>query len=104
MDRGRATDFIASIPTGRWTSFKEVASAAGGSTAHAIGQWLTHRGHEVAHPWRVLAEDGHVPPGWQASRPDLRPDIPKTRAEVRLRLKAEGVPLKLGGQARTTAL
>jgi len=69
-----------------------------------MGQWLTHRGHEVAYPWRVITEDGAVPEGWHASRPDLRPDIPKTRAEVRLRLKAEKVPLKIGGQARTTAL
>lgn len=103
MDRARAAAFIASIPEGQWTSFNEVAVAAGGTTAHAIGQWITHRGHEVAHPWRVLTEDGDVPAGWQSSRPDLRPDIPKTRAEVRLRLKAEQVPLKLGGQARTTA-
>lgn len=104
MDHEQATSFVAAIPEGRWTSYTEVALAAGGSTAHAVSQWLTHRGHEVEYPWRVLTEDGVVPPGWQSSRPDLRPDIPATRAEVRLKLKREGVPLRSDGSARSTAM
>ncbi len=104
MDKDAATSFVASIPRGRWTSFAEVARAAGGSTAHAVGQWLTHRGNEVAYPWRVLSDNGDVPAGWRAANSGLRPDIPSTAADVRLRLRAEGVPLNLGGQARRTAL
>jgi alkylated DNA nucleotide flippase Atl1 len=103
VDRDLATAFIAAIPEGQWTSYTEVA-LAGGSTAHAVAQWLTHRGHEVACPWRVLTEAGVVPPGWQSSRPDLRPDIPGTRAEVRLKLKREGVPMRSDGSTRVTAM
>ena len=41
IDFTRPTNFIAAVPRGKWTSFSEVARAAGADGgAIAIGDWL----------------------------------------------------------------
>ena len=54
IDFGEAENFIASVPTGRWTTYGEVA-APGGSPGgpQAIGTWLL-RGGGIPNVWRVL--------------------------------------------------
>lgn len=104
MDKTAAIAFINAIPEGRWTTFSEVAQAAGGSTAHAMGQWLAHCGDEVRHPWRVLKEGGVVPPAWASADAAGRLDIPTSCAGVRRRLREEFVPLRADGTAREKAL
>jgi alkylated DNA nucleotide flippase Atl1 len=48
MDLDRARRFIAAVPEGRWTAYKDVAIAAGNSRgAQRIGQWLRHSGGSI---------------------------------------------------------
>jgi alkylated DNA nucleotide flippase Atl1 len=80
--------FIASIPRGRWSSYGDVAAAAGAPKgAQAVGTWLS-RNEEDVPPlvYRVLNRDGEVSDGWRGSG-----DLPSTPDEVRAKLADEGV-------------
>ena len=88
LDLDAARRFIASIPPGRWSSYGDVAAAAGSPRAgQPIGTWLLNRGGEVPNVYRVLNRHGEVSEGWRPATPDL----PATPADVRERLKGEGV-------------
>ncbi len=88
IDFGRARAFIADVPEGRWTAYKDVARAGGNERgAQAIGDWLRRDGDRVPHVYRVLTVDGVVP---DAFRP-AGPGVPTNAASVRERLEAEGV-------------
>lgn len=85
FDLARA--FIASIPGGRWTTYGDVAAAAGAPKgAQAIGTWLL-RTQDIANVWRVLRSDGTVSAGWQG----VSEDVPATSLDVVERLRREGV-------------
>ena len=88
LDHDTATAFIESIPTGRWTTYADVADAAGNrDAALSIGGWLRDSGSSIPFYWRVIGFNGEVPPGFIASTPGL----PRNPIEARERLAAEGV-------------
>ena len=89
--------FIASIPRGRWSSYGDVAAAAGAPKgAQAVGTWLSRNERDVPPlVYRVLNRNGQVSAGWQATEPDL----PSTPADVQARLANEGVTFD-GDRAR----
>jgi alkylated DNA nucleotide flippase Atl1 len=88
LDYDTAIAFIASIPIGRWTTYGDVAVAAGNpKAAHPIGQWLLGTGGSVPLYWRVINSHGKVPAGFLASTPGL----PASPFEARKRLADEGV-------------
>lgn len=88
IDFQRAERFIAAIPRGRWTSYKEVAIAGGSPNgAQAVGQWLRRDGDKVPHVWRVLTVDGAVADGFVPAGPG----VPGGEVQVRGMLEQEGV-------------
>lgn len=96
MDFERAAAFIADVPAGRWTAYKDVANAARNTRgAQAIGDWLRRRGDEVPHVYRVLRVDGFVP---DAFRP-AGPGVPQDAERVREVLRIEGVHIDAQGRA-----
>lgn len=93
IDFVAAEQFIASVPLGRWTSYKDVAGFAGSASgALAIGRWLADNGERIPGVWRVLTTAGVVSPGWRAGAASL----PQTPAAVHQLLAAEGVTFKKG--------
>lgn len=96
LDFQTASRFIAAVPRGRWTSYKDVATAAGNERgAQAIGEWLRRRGHEVVHVHRVIRSNGYVAEGFRAAGPGVPPDA-LTAREL---LQTEGVSFDLHGRA-----
>jgi len=92
----RAAEFIAAVPSGRWTAFKDVAEAGGNARgAQAVGSWLARRGHEVENVHRVLNADGFVPDGWRPAGPG----VPADAERVRTVLEVEGVRIDQSGRA-----
>jgi len=88
LDLDAARAFIASIPEGRWTSYGDVAAAAGNSRAgQPIGTWLSNKGDDIPLVYRILNRRGEVSDGWRT----VNPELPPTQEAVRQRLKAEGV-------------
>lgn len=88
LDLDAAARFIATVPEGRWTSYKEVARAGGApSGAQAVGMWIQRNGAELRRVWRVLQTSGGVSPGWTPASPDHPIDGPA----VSERLQREGV-------------
>jgi len=82
--------FIDAIPTGKWTSYKDVSIAATGNPmgAMGIGSHLNARGGaDLPNVYRVLNRNGQVSDGWNTTTPGL----PSTPGAVRERLEAEGV-------------
>lgn len=80
--------FIASVPKGCWTTYGDVADAAGNrDAARTIGEWLRESGGSIPLYWRVINAKGEVPAGFIASIPGL----PRDPVEARERLIAEGV-------------
>ena len=96
VDFDRAAAFIAAVPEGCWTAYKDVAEAAGSPRgAQAVGDWLRRHGDQVEHVYRVLRVDGVVP---DAFRP-AGPGVPADSESVRDRLKQEGVRIDEQGRA-----
>ena len=60
MDLDRMREIVASIPTGSWMSYGDVAAAAGGSDVHArtLNQRFIREDLSGAH--RVLKSDGTI--------------------------------------------
>jgi alkylated DNA nucleotide flippase Atl1 len=99
IDFTRAAAFIAAVPAGRWTAYKDVAAAGGNERgAQAVGDWLRRRGDEVPHVYRVLTVDGYVADSFRPAGPGVPPDAPSVR-EV---LRAEGVVIDARGRASQT--
>lgn len=96
LDFSQAAAFVAAVPRGRWTAYKDVAAAAGNDRGvQAVGDWLRRRGDEVDHVYRVLRVDGHVP---DAFRP-AGAGIPSDAEHVRDLLRREGVAIDDRGRA-----
>jgi alkylated DNA nucleotide flippase Atl1 len=96
IDFERAKAFVEAIPAGRWTSYKDVAAAAGSPQgAQAVGQWLRRNGDTIANVYRVLTVDGHVADGFvPAGR-----GVPDGEVQVRRTLRSEGVRIDDRGRA-----
>lgn len=90
-------DIVASIPSGHWMSYQDVAVAAGGSpgAAMALGTGLRNRDDIVDGVFRVLNRRGQVSSRWQAKDPTLPQDAPGVRA----RLEGEGLRFDEHGRA-----
>lgn len=96
LDHERAKDFIASVPVGRWTAYVDVATAGGSPKgAMGVGSWLSNKGDDVPHVYRVLNAWGEVSAGWKGVSPDLPPDAEAVRAL----LQREGVGFDEAGRA-----
>ena len=88
IDFTRAASFIGAVPRGKWTSFGEVARAAGAEGgAIAIGDWLRRKGDTVPNVYRVLTVDGRVPDAFVPAGPN----VPRDAVMVRELLRREGV-------------
>ena len=88
--RERVKEFIAAIPDGRWTSYKDVALAATGNPqgGMGIGSHLSSRfAEDYPKAYRVLNRHGEISPGWKPASPEL----PATPEAVRELLEREGV-------------
>jgi alkylated DNA nucleotide flippase Atl1 len=94
--------FISSIPEGCWTTYGDVADAAGNrDAALRIGEWLMESGGSIPFYWRVIYSSGEVPAGFIASTAGL----PRNALEARERLLDEGVTFdgeRAGEQCRYT--
>src|SRR5689334_20937668 len=96
IDFARAAAFVAAVPQGRWTAYKDVAAAGGNARgAQAIGDWLRRHGDEVKHVYRVLRIDGFVPEGFRPAGPG----VPADAEAVREILRREGVVIDRRGRA-----
>ena len=96
MDLDRARRFIAAVPEGRWTAYKDVAIAAGNSRgAQRIGQWLRHSGGSIPNYWRVLTVDGSVPDAFMGGGGG-----PRDPVSCRDLLRREGVWVEANGRVR----
>ena len=89
LDLDAAAEFLATIPRGHWTSYGDVAVAAGRSTraGQPVAAWLASKGHLVKHVHRVLSANGEISPGWRPAGPG----VPETPREVEQKLRDEGV-------------
>jgi alkylated DNA nucleotide flippase Atl1 len=88
--------FIAAVPEGRWTTYGDVAEAAGNRRgAMAIGVWLLHSGGNVPFFWRVLTAQGYVPDTVRGGGVGL----PHDAVAARDVLRGEGVEIDPRGRA-----
>jgi alkylated DNA nucleotide flippase Atl1 len=96
FDLRRAIPFIEAIPRGRWTSYKDVAAAAGNPMAfQTAGNKMRDSGGRIRHYWRVIHRDGGVPENFTAPA-DRGPTDPYS---ARRKLMKEGVRFSLDGFA-----
>ncbi|MGD0454950.1 MAG: hypothetical protein ABSB69_15260 [Solirubrobacteraceae bacterium] len=96
LHQDQAKAFIASVPSGRWTAYVDVATAGGSPNgAMGVGSWLSNKGEDVVHVYRVLNRRGEVSEGWKATDSNLPPDP----AGVRALLEREGVHFNDEGRA-----
>jgi alkylated DNA nucleotide flippase Atl1 len=96
LDFEKAAAFIAAVPPGTWTSYGDVAAAAGNRAgAQAIGMWALRRGHEIPGVHRMIRADGFVAEGFRAAAPGVPPDAPAARQL----LQQEGVSFDERGRA-----
>src|SRR3954463_11490777 len=99
MDFEGARAFVAAVPAGRWTAYRDVAEAAGNvKGAQAIGEWLRRHGDQVPCVYRVLRVDGYVPDGFRPAGPG----IPADAASVRAALREEGGRIDTHGKTAQT--
>lgn len=95
MDLAKARQFIADVPVGRWTAYKDVAIAAGNARgAQRIGQWLYQSQGTIAGYWRVLTVGGLVPDAFVGGQAG-----PVDAVETRELLRQEGVQIDPSGKA-----
>src|SRR3954447_8988453 len=96
IDFARAAAFVAAVPKGRWTAYRDVAEAGGSPRgAQAVGDWLRRKGDEVPHVYRVLNVEGFVPEAFRAAGPG----VPRDASTVRETLRQEGVTIDTRGRA-----
>lgn len=96
MDFDRAASFIAAVPAGRWTAYKDVASAAGNENgAQPVGTWCRRHGGQIPNVHRVIRSSGYVAEEFAAAGAG----IPADAGGVRDRLRAEGVRIDSSGKA-----
>jgi hypothetical protein len=70
IDFERAAAFVASVPEGQWTSYKDVATAAGNERgAMAVGEWPRRYEEAIPRSRRVLRSDGYVAEGFSGHSP-----------------------------------
>jgi alkylated DNA nucleotide flippase Atl1 len=60
------------LPTGRWTTYGDLASVVG-TAPQPLGQHITTCG-ECTHAWRVLDRDGRIAAGFRWSQPGRKDD------------------------------
>jgi alkylated DNA nucleotide flippase Atl1 len=98
LDLSLARAFIASIPTGRWAAYGDVAAAAGAPKgAQAMGTWLATNAVDVPPLlYRVIRADGRVSPGYVSVD---WPGLPDGPAGVEEKLRSEGVRFDDRGRA-----
>jgi alkylated DNA nucleotide flippase Atl1 len=96
LDLDAAAAFLAAIPEGRWTSYGDVAVAAGrnSSAARGVASWVGSKGHRLENVHRVLNKDGEISPAWTPAGAGL----PADASEVAALLSREGVRIT-GGRA-----
>jgi predicted RNase H-like nuclease/alkylated DNA nucleotide flippase Atl1 len=89
LDLDAAAAFLASVPAGRWTSYGDIAVAAGRSpnAAQGIAAWIGAHGHELRNVHRVLNASGEINAGWKPAGPGL----PANATEVEAKLRSEGI-------------
>ena len=94
LDLEAAAAFLEAVPPGCWTSYGDVAVAAGRATSAAQGvvSWIGSKGHLLSNVHRVLNAAGQVNPEWTPAGPGL----PADAAEVRKVLEAEGLSFQDG--------
>ena len=96
MDLHRARRFIEAVPDGSWTTYKDVATAAGNSNgAMAIGTWLRNSGGAIKNYWRVLNVKGVVPDAFVGGGSG-----PLDAVAARDLLRREGVGVDADGRVR----
>src|SRR5206468_6714553 len=96
FDFSRAIPFIEAIPSGRWTSYSEVATAAGNPKAFmAAGNHMRDSEGRIDNYWRVIHNGGGVPANFRA--PADRG--PKDSYSAMQRLMKEGVRFDVNGLA-----
>jgi alkylated DNA nucleotide flippase Atl1 len=96
LDFEHARRFVASVPEGRWTTYKDVATAGGNRRgAMAIGQWLRHNGATIPNYWRVLRANGYVPDNFTGDGSGSARDAESARETLR----QEGVSIGANGRA-----
>jgi alkylated DNA nucleotide flippase Atl1 len=97
FDFERAKAFIAAIPRGRWSSYKDAAGAAGNPDAYmSAGNLLRASGGTIPNYWRVLHSDGSIADGFISHAPG-RPNDPVSAREL---LESEGIRFDQKGRAR----
>ena len=94
LDLDAAAAFLDTVPKGRWTTYGDVAVAAGRgpNAAQGVASWIGSKGHLVANVHRVLNSRGEINPAWAPAGPGL----PATAAEVHTLLRSEGVVFRDG--------
>lgn len=94
LDFEAAARFLETVPEGRWTSYGDVAVAAGRSSSAAQGivSWIGGNGHELSGVHRVLNVRGEINAGWTPAGPGL----PADARAVRQLLEAEGLRFEDG--------
>jgi len=96
MDFDRASSFIAAVPAGRWTTYKEVATAAGNENgAQPVGNWCRRNGGDIPNVHRVIRANGYIAEEFTPAGTG----IPADAAGVRERLRAQGVGINSSGKA-----
>ena len=95
-DFERAKPFISAIPCGRWSAYKDVATAAGNPDAYmAAGNDLRASNGTIDGYWRVIHSDGSIADGFVAHAVNL----PRDPESARARLKSEGIRFDHRGRA-----
>ena len=94
LDLDAAAAFLAAIPKGRWTSYGDVAVAAGrnSSAAQGVASWISSKGHRLQNVHRVLDDNGQISPAWTPAGTGL----PANASEVAALLAREGVRITDG--------